>query len=69
MFPQDPAERSAEIMDQEIGRLNFLNELRWDVDRGMPEAPQLLDYLLTLKELEPYNKKISNLFVNKDMTF
>jgi hypothetical protein len=56
-------------MDQEIGRLNFLNELRWDVDRGLPEAPQLLDYLLTLKELEPYNKKISSLFVNKDMTF
>ncbi len=56
-------------LDQEIGRLNFLNELRWDVDRGMPEAPQLLDYILTLKELEPYNKKASGLFANKNTTF
>ena len=35
---------SLQLMDQEIGRLNYLNELRWDVDRELPETPQPLDY-------------------------
>ena len=55
-------------MDQEIGRMNFLNELRWDVDRENPEAPQTLDYILTLKELEPLAKKASSLLSGKDIT-
>ena len=56
-------------LDQEIGRLNYLNDLRWDVDREFPEAPQTIDYLLTLKDLEPYAKKALALVSNKDMTF
>lgn len=47
------------FMDQEIGRLNYLNDLRWDVDRQIPEMPATVDYLLTLKELEPFNKKLA----------
>ncbi len=53
-------------MDQEIGRLNYLNELRWDVDRQMPELPQTVDYLMTLKELEPFAKKVSTVFRTKN---
>jgi hypothetical protein len=44
-------------MDQDIGRLSYLNDLRWDVDRELPEAPQLADYLLTFKDFDPVNKK------------
>lgn len=58
-----------QLMDQEIGRLNFLNGLRWDVDRDWPEAPTPLDYVLTLKEMEPYAKKVSGLLSNKDLAF
>jgi hypothetical protein len=57
------------LMDQEIGRLNFLNELRWDVDRELPRAPQALDYVLTLKELEPFAKKVSAFVSGKNLTF
>jgi hypothetical protein len=60
---------SHHLMDQDIGRLNFLNDLRWDVDRDWPERPQTLDYLLTLKELEPYSKKVSGLLSGKDLAF
>lgn len=60
---------SVQLLDQQIGRLNYLNELRWDVDREMPEIPQPIDYILTLKELEPFAKKASALLSNKDMTF
>ncbi|NJM10304.1 MAG: hypothetical protein HC883_05445 [Bdellovibrionaceae bacterium] len=49
-------------MDQEIGRMNYLNDLRWDVDRQAPEHPQVVDYLLTLKEFEPFARKVSALF-------
>ncbi len=59
---------SIRLMDQEIGRLNFLSELRWDVDRDILEGPSTLDYLLTLKELEPFAKKTSALLSNKDLT-
>ena len=37
-------------MDQDLGRLNYLNELRWDVERALPEGPQILDYVMTLRE-------------------
>lgn len=53
-------------MDQEIGRMNYLNDLRWDVDRQMPELPQAVDYLLTLKEFEPFAKKVSAFLNTKD---
>ena len=56
-------------MDQDIGRLNYLNSLRWDVDRELPEGPQLVDYLLTLKEFEPFAKKTSGLLSAKDSGF
>lgn len=46
-------------VDQEIGRANFLNDLRWDANRSWPEPPSALDYLLTLKEFEPYAKKLA----------
>jgi hypothetical protein len=55
-------------MDQEIGRLNFLNELRWDVDREWPLAPQTLDLLLTLKEFEPYAKRASAFLRAKNLS-
>ena len=60
---------SLAMLDQQLGRLNFLNDLRWDVDRDLPEAPCTLEYLLTLKELEPYQKKVSSLMSNKDLAF
>lgn len=60
---------SYHLLDQQIGRLNFLSDLRWDVDREKPEAPQMIDYVLTLKEMEPFAKKISTLLLNKDLTF
>lgn len=44
--------------DQEIGLQNYLNDLRWDVDRRAPEAPETVDFLLTLKEFEPFAKKL-----------
>lgn len=47
------------FMDQEIGRLNYLNDLRWDVDRQIPDMPATVDYLLTMKEFEPFNKKLA----------
>lgn len=53
-------------MDQEIGRLNYLNDLRWDVDREWPEAPQAVEYLLTLKEYEPYAKRLAAFLSRKD---
>lgn len=56
-------------LDQEIGRLNFLNDLRWDVDRSLPGAPSALDYLLTLKEFEPYAKKLTSSMAGKDFRF
>lgn len=56
-------------MSQEIGRMNHLNDLRWDVDREWPRAPSTLELLLTLKELEPYSKKISSLMSGKNFTF
>lgn len=46
------------VMDLEIGRMNYMNGLRWDVDREWPEAPQPVEYLLTLKEFEAFNKKV-----------
>ena len=55
------------FMDRQIGRMNFLNDLRWDVDRNLPQAPSALDFLLTLKEFEPLAKKVSTLFSGKDM--
>jgi len=57
-----------QTLDQQIGRLNFLNELTWDVDREDPEGPQLIDYVLTLKEFEPFAKKTSALVGGKDLT-
>lgn len=53
-------------IEQEIGRLNYLNELRWDVDRELPGAPSLLDYVLALKEVEPFAKRASALLNGKD---
>jgi hypothetical protein len=57
------------LMDQDIGRLNYLNDLRWDVDRDWPLSPQPLDYILTLKEMDTFQKKISALLAGKDLTF
>ena len=57
------------LLDQQIGRLNYLTDLRWDVNRGMPQGPQALDYLLTLKELEPFTKRGLALLAYKDLTF
>ncbi len=58
-----------ELMDQQIGRMNFLGDLRWDVDREKPEGPKAVDYLLTLKELEPLARKTSSLLSGKDIAF
>ena len=53
-------------LEQEIGRLNYVNELRWDVNRELPGPPSLLDYVLTLKEVEPFARKTSVLLNGKD---
>ncbi|MGE3680866.1 MAG: sulfatase-like hydrolase/transferase [Bdellovibrionales bacterium] len=53
--------------DQELGRLNFLNELHWDVNRDWPKAPQPVDFLLTLKEFEPYARKALAALAAKDL--
>jgi hypothetical protein len=58
-----------EAVDQEVGRLNYLGGLRWDVDRELPEAPQLVDYILTLKEFETFSKKASTFLNSKDARF
>jgi hypothetical protein len=58
-----------ETLDQQIGKLNFLNELTWDVDRENPEGPQTIDYVLTMKEFEPFAKKALALGGGKDLTF
>lgn len=60
---------SLHLLDQQIGGLNFLNDLRWDVDRELPDAPQILDYALTLKEVEPFSKKVSAFLSSKDLAF
>lgn len=56
-------------MDQDIGRLNYLNGLRWDVDRQIPELPQVVDYLLTLREFEAFNKRVSAVFGTENSGF
>jgi len=56
-------------MDLEIGRMNYLNDLRWDVDRQMPDLPQTVDYLLTLKEFDQFARRISVVFSAKDGRF
>jgi hypothetical protein len=48
-------------LDQSLGRLNYLSDLRWDVDREWPGAPTVSDYVLTLKEFEPLAKKLTGL--------
>lgn len=53
-------------IEQDLGRLNYVNELRWDINRDLPQAPAMIDYVLTLKEVEPFAKKISALLNGKD---
>ena len=53
-------------VDQDIGRLNYLNQLRWDVDRELPDGPQLVDYILSLKEYETYARKALGFLNTKD---
>jgi hypothetical protein len=60
---------ATELLDQEIGRLNFMGDLCWDVDLEKPEAPSTIDYLLTTHELEPFAKKVSALLSGKNLTF
>jgi arylsulfatase A-like enzyme len=58
---------SIERLDQSLGRLNYLQELTWDVDRNSPGAPSVADYLLTLKEFEPF-KKLPSLRNSEDVS-
>lgn len=60
---------SLHLLDQQIGRLNFLTDLRWDVARDIPGRPQAVDYIMTLKEFEPLAKRSSSLLSYKDVTF
>jgi hypothetical protein len=53
-------------LDQDISRWNYLNDLRWNVDRQTPDAPSAVEYLLTLKEFEPINKRVLALLSAKD---
>jgi hypothetical protein len=55
--------------DQEVGRFNYLNGLRWDVDRELPQGPQLADYLLTLKEFESFAKANLSLLNSENASF
>jgi len=54
-------------LDADIGRGNYLNDLRWDVDRELPEAPHPIDYLLTLKEFEGFTRKVTALIASKSL--
>lgn len=56
-----------ERLDQMLGHLNYLLDLRWDVDREWPGAPSMSDYLLTLKEFEPLAKKLTGLRDNENV--
>jgi hypothetical protein len=60
---------SQDWLDREIGRANFLNDLRWDVDRSTPEPPPMIDYVLTLKDFEPFAKRLSATLAGKDLRF
>ncbi len=55
------------ILDQEIGRQNYLGELRWDVDREWPGGPNVADYLMSLKQFEPFVKKLPGLRETEDL--
>lgn len=54
------------LLDQEIGRLNFLGGLRWDVDREWPTAPAAVDYILTLKEFDSFARRLPGLREGED---
>ena len=56
-------------IDQDVGRLNFLSGLRWDVDRRFPEKPAPIEYLLTLKEFEPFARKALGFLNAKALQF
>lgn len=56
------------MLDQEIGRFNYLNDLRWDVDREWPQAPQVVDYILTLKDFAELLPKLSTLGRTEDLS-
>lgn len=58
---------SHNMIDQELGRLNFLGGLRWDVDREMPASPSVVDYVMTLREFEPFVKKLPGLRETEDI--
>jgi hypothetical protein len=53
--------------DQELGRLNYLNDLRWPVDREWPQPPEPADYALSLKEFEFFAKRASGFLRSKNL--
>ena len=69
---QSAQERSMRLftnawIDQDVGRLNLLNGLRWDVARRYPEKPATIEYLLTLKDFEPFARKVLSFLNAKDL--
>ncbi|MGE4133709.1 MAG: sulfatase-like hydrolase/transferase [Bdellovibrionales bacterium] len=46
------------LIDRDLGQLNYLLGLKWDVDRQWPGPPTLIDFVLTLQEFEPIVKKL-----------
>lgn len=55
------------LLDLEAGRMNYLGDLRWDVDREAPGGPNVADYLMSLKDFEPFVKKLPGLREAEDI--
>ncbi len=60
---------AARALNQEIGRMNYLNDLRWDVGQEWPTGPSPIDFLFALKTLEPHAKKLLGILDSKHFTF
>jgi hypothetical protein len=53
----------------QIGVLNYLNDIRWDVSPGIPSGPSLVELVLALKEFEPFRQKLRSSVNNVDVRF
>jgi hypothetical protein len=46
-------------IDQQVGRLNYINDLNWDVDLGLPREPSHSDLFLALPDFRSYRKIVT----------
>lgn len=45
-------------MNDQVGILNYQNDLRWDVKRSIPRGPSTVEMLLALKDFESFRQKV-----------